>query len=140
MQASRSHLVLAIASQIHEEWRAPRRRPDGTFEPRPKETTDAEWIAAHGASEVDIANTAFPDLPADWQRENAIAAELAARVVDATVDYLAALIHEQWVSRHFEEEWARDAGLLLPFNDLPREEQDKDRSIARIALRYALTG
>ena len=138
MHPSSSRLVLAIASQIHEEWRAPRRRPDGTFEPRPKETTDPDWIAAHGAATVDIANTAFPDLPADWQRENAIAAGLAARVVDATVDFLAALIHEQWVSRHFEEEWARDAGLLLPFHELPREEQDKDRSIARVSLRIAL--
>jgi hypothetical protein len=139
MSLSSSHLVLAIASQIHEEWRAPRRRPDGTFEPRTKETQDAEWIAAHGVGEVDIANTAFLDLPADWRRENTIAAELAARVVEATIDYLAALIHEQWVSRHFEEDWARDSGLLMAFRDLPDDEQEKDRVIARTALRYALT-
>jgi len=139
MQPSRSHLVLAIASQIHEEWRAPRKRADGTYEPRPKETNDVEWIANHGVHEVDIANTEFIDLPADWQRENTIAADLASRVVDATIDYLAALIHEQWVSRHFEEEWAREAGLLVAFHELPHEEQEKDRIIARTSLRYALT-
>jgi hypothetical protein len=138
MAPSSSSLVVAIASQIHEEWRASRLRPDGTYEPRPKETSDADWIAAHGVSEVDIANTAFPDLPADWQRENTITAELAARVINATVDYLAALIHEQWVARHFEEDWARDAGLLLPFHELPPHEQDKDRAIAHTALRHAL--
>jgi hypothetical protein len=140
MQTANSALILTIASELHEQWRAPRQRPDGSYEPRPKATQDAQWIAAHGSPEVDLANTPFLELPADWKRENEIAAELAARVVDATIDYLAALIHEQWVSRHFEEAWAREAGLLRPFAELPSEEQDKDRVIARTALRFALAG
>jgi hypothetical protein len=66
----------AIASQLHEDWRKTRLNEDGTYEPRLKNTSDQEWIAAHdGSTEVDIANTTYENLPADWQAENATAGE-----------------------------------------------------------------
>lgn len=78
-----------LGSMLHDEWRASRKREDGTFEPRIKvlaktETGEEKWFDADkvpaGAEEImrqDIANTDFVDLEAKWKQENASAAEVA---------------------------------------------------------------
>ena len=45
----------AVASILHDEWRKPRLRPDGSYEPRPKIVNGTTY---------DIANLSFPELPA----------------------------------------------------------------------------
>ena len=47
------------------------------YEPRWMTTTDNAWIKLQGSDQVDIANTAYPDLPSDWQAENLAAAARA---------------------------------------------------------------
>ena len=56
-------LSYALGSDIHEAWRATRKREDGTFEPRIKKSKDEAWNEAHGTDEVDIANCSFNELP-----------------------------------------------------------------------------
>lgn len=124
----------AVASALHEDWRKTRKQEDGTFEPRVKGTKDEAWIAAHGTDQVDIANTGYAELPADWQAENKAAAEVVVGIMDeanGAVDlgndehraYVGAKIHDAWLDRN---DWARGGELDVPFDQLPPVEQAKD--------------
>lgn len=129
-----------LAAALHEQWRESRLREDGYYEPRIKSTEDEAWIALHGASRVDIANTSFEDLPADWQKENLAAAEVVVNTIDfchengIEIDLLneesrnmvGEIIHAAWLSRHAEEDWVGEQGLDKPFTHLPEDEQAKD--------------
>ena len=96
---------------LHDEWRAPRKQEDGSFNPRIKKTKDKEWIKEHGTDEVDIANTPYAELPKDWQSENKAAAEVAISEVltavengreldDAFIEEASSLIHDKWLERN----------------------------------------
>lgn len=131
-----------LASQLHENWRAEWRRANGN-QPRPKTTTDQRWINIHRTNEVDIAATAFRDLPRDWQAENRASAEAALAIVkrlkqsqrplndSATIEEASALLHKNWLSRN--RAWA-SAVQRLPYNRLPEDEKEKDRLVIRLAI------
>jgi hypothetical protein len=133
-QDPKAEAAAAVASALHEDWRKTRKQEDGTFEPRVKGTRDEAWIATHGTDQVDIANTTYADLPADWQAENKAAAEVVVGILDGAngaVDLsdpaqhasVGATIHDAWLSRN---EWARGGELDVPFDQLPPAEQAKD--------------
>lgn len=135
----------AIAAQLHEDWRKTRLQEDGSYEPRLKSTSDQEWIAAHGdVSEVDIANTSFEDLPADWKAENAAAGEVVAteliimqrngtEMTPEKVEEISAKVHDKWLERNT---WAKGGELDVPYADLPEDEKAKDRDQVMIGLAY----
>lgn len=139
----KQQMVTELGSLLHDEWRAPRKKEDGTFEPRVKKTKDETWKAAHdGAEEVDIANTSFAELPADWQGENKVAAEVAMDQVfhavesgrfldDSFVEEASAVVHDKWLERNGA--WAPEE-QKKPFGELSEEEKEKDRAQLRKAI------
>ena len=55
--------ISQLASVLHDEWRKPRLKPDGTYEPRLKDN-------GYGG-QVDIANTIYENLPVKfWHSDN----------------------------------------------------------------------
>lgn len=137
----RNERTRKLAAVFHEDWRKSRLRQDGFYEPRWKTTNDEEWIKEHGASEVDIANTVYDDLPSDWQAENKAAAEVIIDIVESygsidlsnpeTYNQVGEEIHQAWLERN---SWARGGELDVPFGELPENEQQKDISQMEIAL------
>lgn len=138
----RDAAILLVAGQAHDDWRAEWRRQNGD-KPRIKQTTDANWSAMHaGASELDIAATAYADLPSDWQGENKLGAEVVVdevlkaasnnRSFDAAfIEEAAAVVHAKWVERNGS--WAA-AELKVPYVDLSEGEKEKDRIFVRRAI------
>ncbi len=135
--------VAALGSAFHEDWRKTRLNEDGSFEPRVKTTSDEAWIEANGTDQVDIANTTYADLPADWQAENKAAAEVIVGVFNernGVVDLddsdtraqVGEQVHAAWLSRN---EWAKGGDLDVPFADLPIDEQNKDLDQVVVAQR-----
>lgn len=140
MEAIKQQLIAEVGSTLHDEWRAPRKKEDGSFEPRVKKTKDEAWAQSHGTQEVDIANTSYKDLPEDWKGENKISAEVAVAEIykvggknldDAFVDSASAVIHEKWLERNGS--WA-PAEQNKPYAELSEEEKEKDRVIVRKAI------
>ena len=139
----KQQMVTELGSLLHDEWRAPRKIEDGTFEPRVKKTKDEAWRAAHGgAEEVDIANTSFAELPTDWQGENRAAAEVAMDEVfraveggrdldDSFIEEASASVHDKWLERNGA--WAPE-DQKKPFGELAEEEKEKDRVQVRKAI------
>lgn len=134
-------LSYSLGSDLHEAWRAPRKREDGTFEPRIKKSKDEAWNLAHGTDEVDIANCTFEALPSNWQYENLEAARVAINCVYDKVmkgeeitpeeaEQMAAVIHSEWLKRNDYVFGPADQGgnpaLAVPYEQLSREEQLKD--------------
>jgi hypothetical protein len=135
--------VGALASEFHEDWRKTRLDADGNYEPRVKSTKDEAWIADHGTNEVDIANSTYAELPADWQAENKAAAEVIVEIMDEVDgqidlgdpevrDSVGEKIHAAWMSRN---EWAKGGELDVPFAELPLDEQNKDLDQVVVAQR-----
>lgn len=139
-------LSYALGSDLHEAWRAPRKREDGSFEPRIKKSKDEAWNSSHGTDEVDIANCSFKNLPSNWQYENLEAARVAIyQVYDKTMsgepitpeelEEIGSIIHEEWLRRN---SWVFDPNygnpeLAVPYEQLSKEEQDKDKVQAVVA-------
>lgn len=119
--------VDATAAALHDAWRAGRRLPDGTYEPRMKDDGKG--------GEIDIANTNYADLPEKWQAENKASAESALRAIaenpDARMEELAAIVHDQWLERNGS--WAPEE-LKVDYWDLPEREKQKDRDVVNAAL------
>jgi chemotaxis protein CheY-P-specific phosphatase CheC len=142
--------VNTLASAFHEQWRETRKQEDGNFEPRIKDTTDEEWSNRNnGATVVDIANTPFDQLPADWQAENAAAATVVVEMLledpsllsadlkdEETRGRVGTTIHNAWLARN---SWAKENEVLgRPFAELPEGEADKD--IAQLETAIAIFG
>lgn len=136
--------VNAVASAFHEAWRAPRRKADGTFEPRIKETKDPAWIAAHGTHQVDIANTPYAALPADWKAENLASAQIAVQLIldqkgqlitPAMIEAGSSVIHDKWLERNA---WAKGGDLDKPYALLPEPEKQKDRNALYQAIHQGI--
>lgn len=111
-----------LAAQLHEEWAEFRNR-----EPRMKDDGQG--------GQVDIANTAFLDLPHKWQEENLLAGRSALAAVteeEGNIESVAARIHRDWLSRNGE--WAEEH-QKRPYHLLSEEEKEKDRVLARAALK-----
>lgn len=138
--------VSVKAQRLHEQWQTTQKLlPDGTREPKLKSTKDKDWIAAHGTDQVDIANTKYPDLPADWQQENRDAGEVVDNIVERAggkinlndpevYDRVGAEVHSEWLKRHGQDEGVKGGPLDKPFAELTPEEKKKDIDQVRIAL------
>ncbi|HSX16407.1 MAG TPA: hypothetical protein VLF40_06455, partial [Candidatus Saccharimonadales bacterium] len=138
--------VMRLASVSHNAWRSGRRLPDGSYNPRPKSTKDEAWTVAHdGLTVVDIANTDFPDLPADWQEESKASARVALREAyqvalygvednlgdsfmhyQQRVDDAGNVIHIEWLGRNHATATKQQRRA---FARLSADEQQKDADI-----------
>ena len=123
-------VVVDLAAALHDRWRVGRRLSDGTIEPRWKEG---------GGARVEIANTAFGDLPPVWRAENEAAARGALEAVcrlgtAATVEAVAEAVHDQWLARRVAHGEVVPGELAVPFGELCQAEADKGRDVARVAL------
>jgi hypothetical protein len=146
-EALRDQCVTEMASLAHDDWRAPRKQEDGSYEPRIKGTDDQAWIDAHdGQTECDIANTSYVDLPSNWQAENKASAEVAIDAVIAAdqageplnaafIERASSDIHDSWLARN---DWAKGGDLDKPFADLPEEEKEKDRIFIKRAIEIVM--
>ena len=116
-----------VALEMHEQWRAPRKRDDGTFEER--------WKPDGNGGMVDIANTPYDKLPNKWKEEGKVAVKGAIMAVQkfaGNIEQASNEIHEQWLERNGE--WA-EPHQKVPYAELSEEEKEKDRVIARIACK-----
>ena len=139
-------LTAQIASEFHNNWRAARKLEDGTYDPREKTTKDAAWVEKHGTDKVDIANTDYVDLPADWQQENKDAAEVVMELIAGNngqridtsdveqYEQVGQHVHKAWLSRP-NNAYALDGPLDIPFKYLSAEEQAKDIAQVQVANR-----
>lgn len=143
LEQKKQELVAKLGSLLHDEWRAPRKQDDGSFEPRMKQTKDEKWIDDHNTDQVDIANTSYPELPEDWKGENRAAAEVAMSEVfkavesgreldDEFVEEASAVVHDKWLERNGE--WAPDE-QKKPYEELSEDEKEKDRAQVRKAIK-----
>ena len=153
------HVRRAIASELHEAWRAPRRQKqqqrdikhdalagDGAAARTPAYLP--RWKVVDGKT-LDIANLDFELLPKSLQTSNLSAAHCACSAVERAVrestaeggdslagetfmESAAAELHANWMEHN--REWA-DAELLVPYAELTDAIKEKDRSIVRIAIR-----
>ncbi|MBQ0017282.1 MAG: hypothetical protein KBT30_01460, partial [Clostridiales bacterium] len=144
-QKTKTLLADKIASDLHEDWRKTRLKEDGSYDPRWKKIKDEQFISKlnnnklpsnirlneEGAYEIDIANTSYENLSADWQEENKKAGEVVATIIlreeETEKKYsegkIGAIIHDAWLARN---DWAKGGELDVPFDKLPKNEQDKD--------------
>jgi hypothetical protein len=126
---------MAVASRLHHMWRSARQKmPDGTYEPR---------IKIVDGKEYDIANLVHIQLPPKLQASNCAAADDACDQVrkgiergmslrgEAFLTMASSAQHECWMVMNAD--WA-DPGLMVPFSELSREEQDKDTVIIVAAV------
>lgn len=138
----RNEKTAILAVVFHEDWRMTRLREDGLYDPRWKTTNDKTWIEEHhGTEKVDIANTAYNDLPSDWQAENKAAAEVVVGILERfrdvdlddsdTYNQVGEEIHQAWLERN---PWARGGDLDVSFSELPKSEQLKDIAQMEAAL------
>ena len=141
---SKAQFVDNLASKLHDIWRAPRKKADGTYEPRLKETKDQKWIKANGKNQVDIANTDYKDLPEDWKKENRDSAQVATNLVykavsnkkkmdEKFIEEASASIHVEWLRRP-NNAYAKGGPLDVPYSKLPEVEKEKDRVILKLAI------
>eukprot|EP00753_Platysulcus_tardus_P003640 PLAT12475.5.p1 GENE.PLAT12475.5~~PLAT12475.5.p1 ORF type:complete len:300 (+),score=114.23 PLAT12475.5:262-1161(+) len=133
MDELQAWLVQQVASELHDAWRKPRMRPDGTYEPR---------LKTIGKRTYDIAALSFQQLPERYQKENHAAAQVACDSIYAAVEQQVALDddfleqaaeeqHAAWLKRNGD--WA-PPHQAVPYAELAEEEKEKDRTIVRKAL------
>lgn len=145
-----SRLTAKLGNLLHDEWRAPRKKEDGTYDPRIKvlikmEDGKEKWFN-EGDSNIttdsqeikrqDIANTSFDELDSKWQEDNKLAAEVAmgevfkaiesGRALDdqSFIESASAVVHEEWLKRNG---WQATEIQKKPYEELPEEEKRKDR-------------
>ncbi len=127
---------ITVASSLHDQWRASRKKEDGTYEPRMKDNGLG--------GQVDIANTEYINLPEKWQGENKIAAETAVNIVygakqegkDVTspefLEEASEAVHIEWMKRNPKEDW--NAAQHVPYSELSEPEKQKDRDHVVLAI------
>lgn len=90
---------------------------------------------------IDIANTPFEKLPKSWQKSNFDPFEFAFKLVTMypklSDEEAAAAVHVYWLAQN---EWAIEynSPLAKPYEELPRDEQEKDLAnvlLARAAVK-----
>ncbi|MCX6795222.1 MAG: hypothetical protein NT165_00615 [Candidatus Falkowbacteria bacterium] len=129
LEADRREMINSLANLMHESWRQGRFDAENNiYEPRVKATADEDWVSAHnGAREVDIANTSFSELPADWQEEN----YLSAKVATEKLEEVLYLIHDKWLDRN--DNYA-SSEQKTQYSRLPNDEKLKDLDILKEAI------
>lgn len=141
-----------LGSKLHDEWREPRKKEDGTYESRVKVLVKTEegkekWFneekVPSNSTEIrrqDIANTDYENLDPAWQEDNRAAAEVAVNLVweaktsgkeldDSFIEEASSAVHEKWKERNPWEE-----KLQVPYSELPEDEKEKDRAQVRKAI------
>ena len=140
---NKEKLTVKLASMFHENWRSTRLNSAGDYEPHWKEIKDKKFIEKLAGSiklpvnvkvkdnifYIDIANSPFEQLSADWQEENYNAAKVVVDILcyeekkgKLEINSVGNIIHNAWLSRN---EWAKGGELDVPFEQLSKEEQDK---------------
>ncbi|HSA08274.1 MAG TPA: hypothetical protein P5099_02800 [Candidatus Moranbacteria bacterium] len=138
----KSRLITKLSGLLHDEWRASRKKDDGTFEPHIKKTKDQAWSEKNGTDEIDIANTDYANLPEDWKGENKISAEVAMDEICKAIengqelnsDFIekaSEIMHIKWFERNVS--WA-PAEQNKPYAELSEGEKEKDRLIMKKAI------
>ena len=90
---------------------------------------------------IDILNTDYQDLPRSWQQDNYDAAEGAAFLIADSIartgtydlEVVAEAFHQQWLEVN---PGAEDGDQGLPYEELSEQDQERDRTVARIALSF----
>ena len=140
-------LAYSLGADLHENWRLTRKKDNGKYWPKLKKSKDLEWNNIHQSDTVDIANTPFSQLPSNLQKENYEAAYIVINLVydkvlneepinNDELEQMGSIIHNEWLKRNtwvFDSEFG-NAKLALPYDKLPKEEQDKDKSQIRPAI------
>lgn len=138
----KSEIIQEVASTFHEEWRKNRLQDDWTYKPMIEKSEDEKRTEKHWTDTVDIANTAFEDLPNNWQYENIQAAKVAVdlvyekdleKITAETIEELSKIVHEKrlernWIAWSFENQ-------RVAYKDLSEEEKAKDRAQIEIAIK-----
>lgn len=138
----KSEIIQEVASTFHEEWRKNRLQDDWTYKPMIEKSEDEKRTKEHWTDTVDIANTAFEDLPDNWQYENIQAAQVAVdlvyekdlgKITAETIEELSDIVHEKrlernWITWSFENQ-------RVSYKELSEEEKSKDRIQIEIAIK-----
>ena len=137
----KSEIIQKVASTFHEEWRKNRLQEDWTYKPMIEKSEDEAWTKEHWTDTVDIANTAFEDLPDNWQYENIQAAQVAVdlvyekdlgKITAETIEELSKIVHEKRLERNWIA-WSFENQRVL-YEDLSEEEKEKDRLQIKTAI------
>lgn len=138
----KSEIIQKVASTFHEEWRKNRLQDDWTYKPMIEKSEDEKRTEQHWTDIVDIANTAFEDLPSNWKYENIQAAKVVVdlvyekdleKITAETIEELSKIVHEKrlernWIAWSFENQ-------RVAYKDLSEEEKAKDRAQIEIAIK-----
>ncbi|MFA5840832.1 MAG: hypothetical protein WC847_00985 [Candidatus Paceibacterota bacterium] len=128
LEEKRQNMITTLAALLHESWRK-RQYVSGEYTPRIKTTIDKRWIDAHGGlAQIDIANTPFAELPADWQEENLLSAKVAIEKMEEVLY----LIHDNWLDRNDQ---SASEEQKVQYSRLPSHEKLKDIDILEGATR-----
>lgn len=139
----KSEIIQKVASTFHEEWRKNRLQSDWTYKPMIEKSEDEKRTEKHWTDTVDIANTAFEDLPDNWKYENIEAAKVAVdlvyekilnleKITTETIEEMSNIVHEKrlernWIAWSFENQ-------RVSYEDLSEEEKEKDRLQIKTAI------
>ena len=127
-EQQRQEKIIKLAELMHEKWRETRKKENGSYEARVKETNDTSWIEKHdGKNEVDIANTDFRELPMDWQEENLLSAKVAIEKIEEVLY----IIHDKWLDRNDQH---AENHQKVQYSSLSETEKSKDIAILEEAI------
>lgn len=99
----KKEFVEMVAFIGHEQWREDwKSRNNGVLVPRPKKTTDQNWIEENGTEQIDIATHTFEQLPLDWQADSLASADIAVTELLAAAQ-IGDLLDEVFVERTAEK-------------------------------------
>lgn len=118
-----------VAAELHHAWQQGRRRVGGEIEPLEKQDK--------AGNVVDLANTAFRDLPDHWKAENRASARNAIVAISESQQYggdeythVPEIIHDDWLHRNR----APAKGQEVAYSELSGEEKSKDITVLTKAL------
>lgn len=142
--------VASAADEIHNQWRQAYESQNGAGAERWKamKPESVEWVnnnrggvpdtairmGANGGMEINIAGLPNSALPPQFSGENTASARAAIETIrnnpNASLEELAAKVHDQWLERNGS--WA-PAELKVSYGDLSRAEQLKDIAVVQAA-------
>jgi primosomal protein N' len=129
LEEKRQKMSRDLATMLHENWRKQRYDEETkSYTSRIKTTTDKKWIQEHnGATDVDIANTNFEELPSDWQEENLLSAKVAIEKIEDVLY----LIHDNWLDRN---DYRAMEEQKTQYSKLSNDEKLKDIDVLEDAI------
>lgn len=158
LRAENRELVELVGSKLHEVWQRQFRadHPDQTT--RFKLTTDAAWAMHNGLDRerpdewrVDLLNTPFTNLPADWKKENQAAADMVVALVEQEVasapaggavqfseefiEQASVIVHNEFRNRRLVAQLPIPESQDRPYAELSDADKELDRNQVRLAIR-----